>query len=273
MDITLIKEWLNQISENLPVLIVSSLFLGSIFVVGYKIISAQNKMIVDYIKQTEKRQEEEKEYREEFRKDVYKQLDKTLDIYQDVKSALPAIESFTNKYPKIESVINSLEQNKHSYYDFMESIISRSKYSFKANYKNGSEINTSRKIIQKSYEHILKTISEEEDLFHKEYHMAFADFMVEEMNVLTDQLQKLSDTSIRLSVIESFFTNMRNILYHFRIALKDKYSKMKQENVKKELKEKFEGFELNKLEDKLKKISDRTKNLKEIKETENIFGF
>ena len=70
MDIILIKEWLNQISENLPVLIVSSLFLGSIFVVGYKIISAQNKMIVDYIKQTEKRQEEEKEYREEFRKDV-----------------------------------------------------------------------------------------------------------------------------------------------------------------------------------------------------------
>lgn len=262
MDVSLLELWMSQIIDNIPILIISTIFLGSIFVIAYKIISAQNKMIVDYIKQAEQRQEQEVKDREKFREDVYQQIGKTLDIYEDVKNALPAIKSFTEKYPKIEGVINSLEQNKHSYYDFLESIISRAKYSFKANYKNGSERSTSEIIIDKSYEHVLQTITAEEDLFHKEYHVAFADFCMYESRLLADELDKLSDVSIKLSVIESFFTNLRNILYHFRINLGDTYLKLKPKEVIEELKERFEGF----------KVKVDGKN-KEVKETKGIFGF
>ena len=263
MDVSLLQEWLNQIAQNLPVLAISVVFIGTIFGIAYKVISTQNKMIVDYIKQAEERQVEEKNTREEFRKDVYSQLNKTLDIYQDVQVAIPLIKSFMERYPKMESVINALNQNKHSYYDFLESIISRAKYSFKANFKNGSHEDEAMETIEKSYEHIMRTITEEDDLLQKPYHVCFANLMKEQITLLTEQLLKMDDSSIKLKTIEGFFSNFRNLLYHFRIYLNDKYLKMSPEKVKEDLQRHFEGLELH----------GKNEQVKEISETEEIFGF
>jgi len=264
MEVSLLQEWLSQIAQNLPILAISVLFIGTIFGIAYKVISTQNKMIVDYINQAEERQEQEKTNREEFRRDVYTQLEKTLNIYQDVQLALPAIKSFMDKYPKMESIINFLNQNKHSYYDFLESIISRAKYAFKTNFKNGSEEEKADVVIDKSFEHVMRTLSEEEDLLNKEYHMAFAEFCKCECVKLKNELIKIEDVSIKMSIIESFFSNLRNILYHFRISI-NKYLKMETSEVREELKKMFEGFYVN--EDK------SNEETKELNNSQDIFGF
>lgn len=265
MDLSLVNEWLDQVVTNLPVLIVSILFIGSIFAIAYKIISTQNKMVVEYIKQAEQRQEEEKQNREEFRKDVYSQLSKTLDIYQDVQIAIPLIKSFMDRYPKIENVITVLNQNKHSYYDFLESIISRAKYAFKSNFKNGSHEEVADKVIDKSHQQILSTISNEDDLLHKPYHVIFADLMKEELSRLTKELLRMDEAAMKLDLIDSFFGHLRDLVYNFRIHLNDTYLKMKPEEVKQELRKFLDGKQV--------RYKEEEKGFEEVDETEQIFGF
>lgn len=245
MDVGILQEWLNQIVNNIPILVISVVFIGGIFVIAFKIISVQNKMIINYIDQSDIRQNQEKENREEFRKEIYAQLDKTLDIYQDVKISLPLIKSFSERYPKIEGVLNFLNQNKHSYYDFLESIFSRAKYSFKTNFKNGSHEEKADTIVNKSYEHILRTIGEEDDLINKEYHMAFANVFRKELLMLTSVLVRIDDIPVKFKMIDAYFNNLRNLLYHFRIYLGDKYLKMKPDQVEIELSESFRNIEIN----------------------------
>lgn len=263
MDLTLLETWLHQIGQNLPLLLISVSFLGTIFGISYKVISTQHKLIVEFIKQAERRQEEEKQEREAFRADISEQIGKTLMVFQEVSVSLPLIKDFIDKYPKIERVVSVLNQNRHSYYDFVETIISRMKYSFKMNFKNGSHEDKALAVINNSSKHIMRTISKEDDLLHKEYHAAFAEVLREETLLLTKELLKMDDPSIKLKTVEIFFMNMNNLLYFFRINLQGKYLKITPEETKNDLSKHFEGLDKNVL----------GSTVKELDEASRIFGF
>jgi hypothetical protein len=277
-EIANIDFW-DQLVQNLPFTIIVLAFMISIALIVFRYANTLNKAFKNIVEENKDRIAADKKERLEFQERFNIQMKEMIEFYQSTNRLQPMLEKFMEKFPKVESMFQILNQDDKQYYELLEVILSRLKYSFKINFRNGSSVEKAKESIKKAHEHIIEEIAKEENLINKEYHVLFADFLKEKIEKLIVILSKLKvdesdneffhdSSTFKAMSVDTYFRNLKITLNFMRIKLSDFIAEGKS-SMKKSLEDYFDALD-SKDDDKMidrviKSIDDATEK--------DVFGF